>query len=99
MLRKITLALILGGSLLLAGCGGLLEFRDEAFQKGGEFYDDALDTAVLWKCRAASIGSVERRYMRTQDTWGLWVNECLSENAPEIPDTDENEVELLPRIE
>lgn len=84
--------------LLLSSCGSLLEVRDRTFAKGGQFYDDALVTAILWKCRAASVGSIERRYMRTGDTWLLWTEECLSIGAPEIPDRDESEVEALPEV-
>lgn len=92
-----TIGLVL--PLLLGGCGTFVEGRDKTFTKGAQFNDEALNTAVLWKCRAASIGSVERRYMRSQDTWEIWVNECLSDGAPEIPELDEAEVEVLPRPE
>jgi len=84
--------------LLLSGCSGILEVRDKAFIKGRQFYDDALITAVLWKCRVASVGSIERRYMRTDDTWLLWTEECLAIGAPKIPDRDETEIEALPEV-
>lgn len=92
-MRSIATGLVL---LLLSACTGLIETRDEVFNKGGRYYDNALVTAILWKCRAASVGSIERRYMRTDETWNMWTEECLSIGAPELPDRDEATVQPLP---
>ena len=85
-------------ALFLGACGSLTGVRDQALVKGGQFHDQALVTAILWKCRAASIGSIERRYMRTTEMWRIWTEECLSIDAPEIPDRDEAEIEALPEV-
>ena len=85
-------------ALFLSACSGFFDYKDEKLTKGGQFYDAALITAIQWKCRAASVGSIERRYMRTMETWAIWTEECLSINAPEIPDRDEAEVEALPMV-
>lgn len=84
--------------LFLGGCGTLVDVRNTTLTKGGQFYDEALVTAILWKCRAASVGSIERRYMRTVETWRIWTEECLSIGAPEIPARDEIDVETLPEV-
>lgn len=95
MLRVIA---ALGFLLTLTACGSLIAGRDVALHKGGQYYDEVLETAVLWKCRASSVGSVERRYMRTTETWALWTGECLGLNAPELPEGDESMVEELPKL-
>ena len=78
--------------LLLSGCG---EFRDLVLQRGGKFYDESLNTAILWKCRASSVGAIGRKYMLTEDTWKMWTDECLGQGAIALPASDDGEEIIL----
>lgn len=78
--RPSALVLVLA---LLGGCA-------TALSKGAEVYDDALQGALAIKCKAASVGSIERRYMQTQETWELWYKECLGSGARLIPELPES---------
>lgn len=57
---------------LSSGCSAL----DSAVDKGAELNDEALETAELAICRAASIGSILRRY-RTEEQVSAWQGLCL----------------------
>ncbi len=56
--------------LLLGACTAAVKSR------GAQVFDTALDTAIYTKCYAASIGSIDRRYMQTREGWELWYREC-----------------------
>jgi hypothetical protein len=64
-------------ALFLVACGTVAEFRDQAVLKGGEAYDEGLANAELFMCRAASVGSVQRRYGRSRDLSEAWKMLCL----------------------
>ncbi len=70
-------------ALALSGCAG-------ALTKGAELYDDALTSALAIKCKVASVGSIERQYMQTQETWELWYKECLGTGVRELPQLPED---------
>ena len=61
-------ALFIGYVLFLGAC-----------TTGAIVTDKILTDAIFIKCKAASVGSVERRYMH--GAWELWLNECLPEDT------------------
>ncbi len=68
--------------LLLAGCGftetgGRL--RDFVAVEGARAYDEGLANAEFFVCRAASIGSVQRRYGGNRETAQAWRTLCLGD--------------------
>ena len=68
--------------LLLSGCAG-------AVSRGATVYDKVLDAAIFTKCKAASVGSIDRRYMQTSEGWELWYRECRGTGnlaAPMLPE-------------
>ena len=69
-------------ALLLGACAEFGTALDVAKDKGAKFYDGVLGDAIFVKCRAASIGSVDRRYMQTPETWALWRKECRNSTVP-----------------
>ncbi len=82
---------------LLGACSFGAAVRDTAVNQGGKAFDEALITALAVKCKGASIGSIERRYMQTQETWELWYKECLGAGPriiPELPKGPEPEPEV-----
>ena len=68
-------------ALFLSGCA----YSDALFTRGAKFYDDMLQGAVDVKCRVASGGALQRRYMQTPETWKLWTDECLPGGGSVIP--------------
>jgi len=63
-------ALLLAPLLLLAGCGFTSQgdfARDTAAAKGAEAYDAGLENAMWFMCKAASHGSVERKFGTTHE--------------------------------
>ncbi len=65
--------------LLLGGCGFTPQgdvIREAVLSRGAQAYDAGLEGAVTFKCKIASIGAIERRYMGSAESWELWVNEC-----------------------
>lgn len=82
--------------LIVLGACSFGSARDAAFGQGAKVFDEALITALNVKCKGASVGSIERRYMQTQDTWELWYKECLGAGLrliPELPEAVEPEPE------
>lgn len=72
-IRACALCLVLLG---VSACGFFTEGREFATVKGAEFYDESLITAELVMCRAASVGSIMRRYGRSSDTAEAWATLC-----------------------
>lgn len=65
-------------ALMLTGCAAL----DTAKVKGAQLADKVLTEAIFVKCQAASIGSIDRRYMQSPETWALWYGECKTSAVP-----------------
>ena len=64
--------------LALAGCANLVE-------QGAGTYDKVLNAAIFTKCKAASVGSIDRRYMQTHEGWALWYRECRGASDLRLP--------------
>ncbi len=65
--------------LLLAGCGFTPEgiaARDLVKTVGAQVYDEGLANSEFFICKAASIGSVLRRYARSEETAAAWRTLC-----------------------
>ncbi len=64
--------------LFLAGCATSAgtAFRDAGIAKAAEAYDESLANAEVWVCRAASVGSVVRRYGVSEEQWEAWMRLC-----------------------
>ena len=70
--------------LLVSGCGFTQKgdfARDTALSKGAQAYDEGLDNAELYICTIASVGSVMRRYGRTQATADAWRAICEGQDG------------------
>ena len=68
--------------LFLAGCGLTPAgdaIRDFAKVDGAKAYDEGLANAEWFVCKAASIGSVQRRYGRNRDLAEAWRALCLGD--------------------
>lgn len=80
-------ALILACLLTLSACG-LTEqgtrVRNLAVNEGAKAYDEGLANAELFICRAASIGSVYRRYGRSRDLAEAWRTLCLGNSEADL---------------
>ena len=66
-------------ALLLAGCGITPQgdaVRSAVQAKGAEVYDEGLANSEFFICRAASVGSVMRRYGRSRDLADAWRTLC-----------------------
>jgi len=90
-----------GLALMLAACGLTdtgTRARDIAASEGARAYDEGLANAEFFICRAASVGSVQRRYGRTADTAEAWrvlchgdgeaAVEVIREPSPPSPEPD-----------
>ena len=67
-------------ALLLGGCGITPQgdaIREAVLSRGAQAYDTGLESAEDYICTIASVGSVMRRYGRTQDTASAWRAICL----------------------
>lgn len=93
------LMVMTGLALLLAACGLTdtgTRARDVAVSEGARAYDEGLANAEFFICRAASVGSVQRRYGRNTDTAEAWhilchgdgdaAVEVIREPSPPSPD-------------
>jgi hypothetical protein len=61
--------------LLLSGCAGLGAYIDRA----AEANDTAIDASIFTMCRAASVGSVLRKF-DTPEKASIWKDLCLTES-------------------
>ena len=74
--RLVPTRLVMTGlALMLAGCGLTdtgTRARDFVASEGARAYDEGLANAEFFICRAASVGSVQRRYGRDTETAEAW---------------------------
>ncbi len=75
MFKQIKIMLVIVTALLIGGCAAMSELLGLA----GEANDSALVTAEVTICRAASIGSVIRRY-DTKEKAEAWAELCARED-------------------
>ena len=72
--------IIVVAAVLLGGCGITPQgdiIREAVLSRGAEAFDTGLASAEAYICTIASVGSVMRRYGRTQDTANAWRAICL----------------------
>ncbi len=81
----IALFALLALLLLLGACTSLV---GQANVSATNIVDTALDTAIYTKCKAATVGSIERRYMQHAAAWELWYQECRGAGALRVPVED-----------
>ena len=85
-------ACVLSLALFLASCGFTTtgdRVRDAAQQYGAQAMDEGLANAEFFICRAASVGSVYRRYGRSKETAEAWKTLCLHNPDAIILETPE----------
>ncbi len=70
--------------LALSACAAATAIK----ARPANLFDSALNAAIFTKCKAASIGSIDRRYMQTQEGWELWYRECRGAGALPLPMPD-----------
>lgn len=71
-------------AVLLPACGFTdtgTRVRDFIANEGAKAYDEGLVNAEFFLCRAASVGSVQRRYGRTPETAEAWRVLCFGDGA------------------
>ncbi len=68
--------------LLLGAC------TQTARTGAGLVTDKVLDAAIFTKCKAATIGAIDRRYMQTREGWELWHLECRGAGVLPLPMRD-----------
>jgi hypothetical protein len=77
------LAIVLAAAMP-AACGFTdtgTRVRDFVANEGAKAYDEGLANAEFFLCRAASVGSVQRRYGRTAETAEAWRVLCFGEGS------------------
>ncbi len=85
MRAYISIGLAAAAALLLAGCGGAAQqAREVIATEGATAYDEGLVNAEFFVCRAASVGSVQRRYGRSADLAEAWRTLCLGDAEADI---------------
>lgn len=75
--------------LALSGCAEFTAGRAAVIDTGAAVNDEALISAEMVICRAASVGSVERRFMRSPEDWELWNRMCRGDRPLPLPETAE----------
>ncbi len=84
-MRPTTMAVLL--PLALGACG-LTETgrvtRDFVQDEGARAYDEGLANAEWFVCRAASVGSVQRRYGTSRDLAEAWRTLCLGDPEADL---------------
>ena len=73
--------------LALGGCGFTAwgdTARETVLAKGVQAYDEGLVNAELYICTIASVGSVMRRYGRTQATADAWRDICFGQEGVDL---------------
>ena len=89
MIRVLPITLL---ALFLASCGFTStgdRVRESAKQYGAQAMDEGLANAEFFICRAASVGSVYRRYGRSKETAEAWKTLCLHNPDAIILETPE----------
>lgn len=80
-MRTPTIAAVLGGVLLLGGCGVTPEgnaFRVAAQETGRTVAAQSLDNAMWYMCRASPVGAVVDRFGQSDVQRQAWVDLCFS---------------------
>ncbi len=86
------LVCVLSLACVLTSCGFTTtgdRVRDAAKQYGAQAMDEGLANAEFFICRAASVGSVYRRYGRSKETAEAWKTLCLDNPDAIILETPE----------
>lgn len=71
---------------LLAGCEQFTAGEAILLDRGGAAADEALATAEAYICRVATVGSIQRRYMRSADDWEVWNAMCRTDQTMPLPE-------------
>ena len=85
-MRLLSLALV-ALPLALGACGFTPQgdvIREAVLSKGAQAYDAGLEGAEMYMCAIASVGSVMRRYGRTQDTADAWRAICEGQDGVDL---------------
>lgn len=77
--------LTMAAIVLLSGCAQYTAGSAAALDLGATVNDEALIAAEIVICRAASVGAVERRFMRSQEDWETWNRMCRNDDALDLP--------------
>ncbi len=79
--------IIVVGVLLLGGCGftqtGAV-LKEGIKAAGAQAYDAGLENAEYVMCVASSVGSVMRRYGRSQTTADAWRDICFGQEGVDL---------------
>jgi hypothetical protein len=76
---RIIAAVLIPWGLAIAGCGLTPQgdaARQYAANRGASVHDTSLENAEFYLCRAASVGSVKRRYGVTHEKAQAWREIC-----------------------
>jgi len=70
--------------LLLVGCATIDPTVAQVRQRAAEGYDAALDAAERIQCQDASVGSIRRRFGKSQDLMSLYNAWCRQDGVLEL---------------
>ena len=71
--------IVMGILAFLSGCGATAQgdfVRAQVENYGSKAYDKGLENSEFFLCRAASVGSVMRRYKGDDAKWLAWQEIC-----------------------
>lgn len=79
---KLTLMLIV---LLAAGCAEFTAGKAAALNTAASVNDEAVQLSIDGLCRGYSVGSISRRFMRSQEDWETWNRLCRGDQMLDLP--------------
>lgn len=89
--RTIGFWIVICASLSLGSCGFTEQgelVRDAVRTYGAQAYDEGLENAEFYICRAASVGSIVRRYGQDAKLFHAWRALCVGVDAPPFVPSD-----------
>lgn len=75
---------ILVSLLAISGCASVDMVKQTVIAKAVKVSDKALNDAIWWTCKGASIGSVQRKYGMTADRADMYKEFCVGQGNANI---------------
>lgn len=72
------------GLLAISGCANFDLGKQAVVAKATEWSDDALNDAIWWTCKGASVGSVQRKYGMSVDRASMYKVFCFGQGDANI---------------
>lgn len=84
MLSRMCMVLIV---LALSGCAEFTAGKAAALNTAASVNDEAVQLSIDGLCSGYSVGSIQRRFMRSQEDWETWNQLCRGDRALTLPET------------